>query len=94
VTKRSRSLGVDLDGVLANQVVGVLPRIEANYGVVLRYEDVVHWRLPISGTGSSTDIAAEIVAAQSDREYVLSMPVHDGAQEILDELRRTIALSS
>ncbi len=88
MTGRSLSLGVDLDGVLANQVVGVLPRIEASYGVVLTYEDVSDWRLPITGADASTDIAAEIVAAQTDRDYVLSMPAHGGARQMLEELRR------
>lgn len=82
-----RSLGVDLDGVLANQVIGVLPRVESTYGVVLTYDEIVDWRLPIEGNGLSSDIAREIVAAQADREYVLSMPVHEGAREMLDELR-------
>ncbi|SRR6266540_3164314 len=82
-----RSLGVDLDGVLANQVIGVLPRVESIYGVVLTYNEIVDWRLPIEGNGLSSDIAKEIVAAQADREYVLSMPVHEGAREMLDELR-------
>ena len=86
---RSRqTLGVDLDGVLANQVVGVLPRIEAEYGVALTYEEIVDWRLPIVGADRSSDIATEIVAAQGDRDYVLTMPVHEGAREMLDELRR------
>jgi uncharacterized HAD superfamily protein len=82
------SVGVDLDGVLANQVIGVLPRIKADYGVDLTYDDVVHWRLPIEPTNGRepTNIADEIVAAQGDRDYVLTMPVHDGAQQMLDEL--------
>jgi 5'(3')-deoxyribonucleotidase len=85
---RFRSIGVDLDGVLANQVVGVFPRIKANYGVVLRYEDIVQWQLPINGAGLPTDIAKEIAAAQADPEYVLTMPVHHGARQMLEELRR------
>jgi uncharacterized HAD superfamily protein len=83
-----RSVGIDLDGVLANQVIGVLPRVESAYGVSLAYDDIVDWRLPIEGNGLSSDIAKEIVAAQADREYVLTMPVHDGAREMLDELSR------
>jgi uncharacterized HAD superfamily protein len=83
-----RSVGVDLDGVLANQVIDVLPRVEASYGVVLSYDDIVDWRLPIVGAEGSSDIAKEIVAAQADREYVLTMPVHEGAREMLEELRR------
>ena len=87
MTDPSRTLGVDLDGVLANQVVGVLPRVADTYGVALTYEDIIDWRLPIPGADASTDIAAEIVAAQTDRDYVLRMPVHPGAREMLDELR-------
>jgi 5'(3')-deoxyribonucleotidase len=78
------SVGVDLDGVLADQVTGVLPRILDAYGIDLTYEDVTHWRLPL---GSTTDIAKEIVAAQEDRDYVLTMAVHPGAQEMLKSLR-------
>jgi uncharacterized HAD superfamily protein len=81
------AIGIDLDGVLANQVVGVLSRIQAQYGIVLRYEDITHWRLPIEAPDVATDIASEIVAAQTDRDYVLSMPVHPGAHEMLEVLR-------
>jgi uncharacterized HAD superfamily protein len=83
-----RSVGVDLDGVLANQVIGVLPRVKATFGVVLTYDEIVDWQLPIEGNGLSSDIAKEIVAAQADRAYVLTMPVHEGAREMLDELGR------
>jgi hypothetical protein len=83
------SLGVDLDGVLANQVIGVLPRIKTEYGVELAYDDVIHWRLPIVPTNGreATNIADEIVAAQNDRVYVLSMPLHAEAHQMLDMLR-------
>lgn len=81
--RSSRSVGVDLDGVLANQIDLVLPRIHSKYGVTLSYDDVTDWRLAIG----STDIAKEIVAAQTDRSYVLSMPVHAGAREMLEDLR-------
>jgi uncharacterized HAD superfamily protein len=83
-----RSLGVDLDGVLANQIAGVLPLVEALYGVVLTYDDIVDWKLPIIGAELSSDIATEIIAAQADRDYVLTMPVHLGAKEMLEALGR------
>jgi hypothetical protein len=60
---KGRSVGVDPDGVLANQVIGVLPRVAASYGVVLEYKDIVDWQLPIIGVESSSDIAKEIVGA-------------------------------
>jgi uncharacterized HAD superfamily protein len=78
-----RSVGIDLDGVLANQVELVLPLIESRYGVSLTYDDITDWRLPIG----PTDIATEIVAAQADHSYVLTMPVHAGAREMLEDLR-------
>jgi uncharacterized HAD superfamily protein len=74
--------------VLANQVIGVLPRVESAYGVALTYDDIVDWQLPIVGPDLSSDIAKEIEAAQTNREYVLTMPVHDGAREMLQELGR------
>jgi uncharacterized HAD superfamily protein len=77
------AVGVDLDGVLADQVTGVLPRIRDSYGITLTYDDVTHWRLPIG----PTDIAKEIVAAQEDRDYVLTMAAHPGAREMLEALR-------
>jgi uncharacterized HAD superfamily protein len=88
VTEHEPSIGVDLDGVLANQVVGVLPRIKADFGVELTYDDVTDWELPIIPTNGRepTDIAVQIKAAQKDRDYVLSMPVHAGARQMMVEL--------
>ena len=74
--------------MLANQIVGVLPLVEATYGVVLSYDEIVDWQLPIVGAELSSNIAREIVTAQSDRDYVLTMPVHPGAKEMLEALRR------
>jgi 5'(3')-deoxyribonucleotidase len=75
-------VGIDVDGVLANQIHGVVPRVEARLGIRLRYEDVTEWRLPLG----ESDIAREIVMALEDPEYVLNMPVHEGARELVDEL--------
>ncbi len=75
-------VGVDIDGVLANQIHGVLPRIKERWGVELTYEDVTHFRLPIA----DTDIAVEIVDAMTSPDYLLGMPVHVGAHELLDWL--------
>jgi uncharacterized HAD superfamily protein len=78
------TVGVDVDGVLADQITGVLPRIATQHGVTLTYADVRHWRLPIK----NTNIADEIVAAQSDRNYVLNMTSHEGAKALLNYLHR------
>ena len=75
-------VGVDIDGVLANQIHGVIPRIKERWGVELTYEDVTHFRLPIA----DTDIAVEIVDAMTTPDYLLGMPVHPGAHELLDSL--------
>lgn len=75
-------VGIDVDGVLANQIHGILPRVEARLGIRLRYEDVTEWRLPLG----ESDIAREIAMALEDPEYVLNMPLHEGAREVVDEL--------
>jgi 5'(3')-deoxyribonucleotidase len=78
-------IGIDVDDVLADQISGVLPRIKQRFDVGLTYADITDWRLPIR----DTDIAQEIVAAQRDRDYVLDMHVHEGANRLLKFLHRT-----
>jgi 5'(3')-deoxyribonucleotidase len=82
MTESKPTIGVDLDGVLADQIDGVLPRLKERYGIELTYEDVIHWRLPVG----PSDIATEIVEALAERDYVESMPVHVGAVAMLDDL--------
>ncbi len=77
-------LGIDVDGVLANQIDSLLPRIRRRLGIELKYEDVTHWRLPLG----ATDVAAEIVSAMEDPRYILDMPVHDGARDVVNQLYR------
>ena len=79
------NIGLDVDGVLADQITGVLPIIKERHDVTLTYADITDWRLPIKGT----DIAQEIVRAQQDREYVLGMHVHEGARRVLNFLHET-----
>jgi hypothetical protein len=75
-------IGVDVDGVLANQIEGILPRVRARLGIQLRYENVTQWRLPLG----ESDIAKEIEIAFDDSDYVLGMPAHTGARELVDDL--------
>lgn len=77
-------IGVDIDGVLGDQVTGVLARVEEELGIQLCYEDIVHWDLPI---GSDTSFVPEIAKAMLDPLYVQSMRVHAGAPEMLRRLR-------
>ena len=73
------AVGIDVDGVLADQITGVLPRIGERHDVMLTYDDITDWCLPIK----DTDIKREILCAQEDRSYVIDMPVHEGAGRLL-----------
>jgi uncharacterized HAD superfamily protein len=79
-------IGVDVDGVLANQIHGVLPRIRQRFGVALTYEEITDWRLPINGSGKTSGIDKEIEIAMHDPEYVLGMPTHTDARGVLEAL--------
>lgn len=68
-------VGFDVDGVLGNQIAGVIPRVKRRHGIDLKYEDVTDWRLPIG----ESSIDHEILAAMDDPDYLLYMPVHVGA---------------
>jgi len=75
-------IGIDVDGVLANQIHGVLPRIKRRLGLEITYSDVTDWALPLG----ETDIAKEIRSAMDDSAYVLDMPIHAHAKRVLDAL--------
>jgi 5'(3')-deoxyribonucleotidase len=77
-------VGVDLDGVLGDQIADVLPRIKARLGIELTYAQILEFRLPLG----STDLAREIELAQEDDAYLLDMPLHEGAREVIRDLRR------
>ena len=66
-------IGADIDGVLGNQIAGILPRIKARHGIDLSYDDITDWQLPV---GKSSDVKAEIENAMSDPQYILTMPLH------------------
>jgi 5'(3')-deoxyribonucleotidase len=75
-------IGIDVDGVLANQISGILPRIKRRKGISLSYEDIKEWNLPIG----QSSIEQEILLAMEDREYVLSMPPHSDALYAVNKL--------
>jgi 5'(3')-deoxyribonucleotidase len=79
-----RTIGIDLDGVLGDQVTPVLPRILQRYGVSLQFDDVTEWRLPVD----NSDIAHEIARALTDPDYIREMPVHHGAEAMMARLYR------
>jgi 5'(3')-deoxyribonucleotidase len=76
-------IGVDIDGVLANQIAGILPRIKARHGIDLSYDDITDWQLPI---GKSSDVKVEIENAMSDPQYILTMPLHAEATDFMETL--------
>lgn len=78
------TVGIDLDGVLGDQIADVLPRIKRDLGIDLTYEDITEFRLPLG----SSDLATEIEAAQCDASYLRDMPPHEGAAQLVASLRR------
>lgn len=87
------TIGIDVDGVLADQITGVLPRIKERHDVILTYADITEWELPIK----DSNIAVEIVDAQASRDYVLEMAVHEGAKRFLaflHELHRIVVITA
>ncbi|MGV8084315.1 MAG: hypothetical protein AB2L09_11885 [Coriobacteriia bacterium] len=76
-----RTVGVDIDGVLADQIDGILPTIRHKYGLSLQYGDITHWRLDLT---DGANIADEIELALGDDDYITQMPVHAGARQLLE----------
>jgi 5'(3')-deoxyribonucleotidase len=76
-------IGVDIDGVLANQITGLLPAINAKYKLDIKYGDIKDWRQPIS----ETSIDKLIINAQAnDIRYVLGMPTTRNAKRMFRKL--------
>lgn len=89
-------VAIDVDGVIADQIPGVLKRIEEQYGIRMAREQIRTWDQPVPGT--TTDIRIEIETALStDPAYVLGMPVIEGSVESIAQLRQdghTIVLAT
>ena len=70
-------VGIDIDGVLGEQVPPVLTRIQRrkNIGLGSTKESITSWNQPIDGTS----IDKEIEEALLDPEFVLEMPVVTGS---------------
>lgn len=82
-------IGVDIDGVLGEQVPHVLRRVNARYGLALRKRDIRRWDEPVG----PSDIEREIEAALLDETYVLTMPLVRGAREALAALAATHSIA-
>ncbi|MGB6836516.1 MAG: hypothetical protein WBF66_02300 [Dehalococcoidia bacterium] len=75
-------LGIDIDGVIGDQVRHVTRRIKRREGLSFRKRDIVQWDQPIG----NSDIEQEIESAVRDPEYVLTMPLILGATGAISEL--------
>lgn len=82
----NRTVGIDIDGVLGDQIAGVQQRMLSRWGVGFDYEDIDMWDKPLAG--GATDVKREIESALHDCDYVLAMPLHPGAKEALAQLRK------
>lgn len=75
-------IGVDIDGVLADQVAAVLAEIEKDYGRRYSKSDIdrAHWSF------DGIEIWTEISRHLSDPEYVLRVPTIEGARAAVKRL--------
>lgn len=69
-------IAVDVDGVLADQVPPILQMLNSEYCTELTKEDITNWKYPIN----DTTIDVELEKALFEKNYVLNMPVIDGAK--------------
>ena len=75
-------IGFDIDGVLADQVAAVLNEIEKDYGRRYSKNDInrAHWSF------DGIEIWTEISRLLSDPDYVLRVPVIEGAKKAVKQL--------
>lgn len=83
VTK-AYTIGVDMDGVLVDQITPVLPVIKKKYNVDLSYHDITEWELPVGGT----DIKEIIEECLRDKNFTINMPIHENALDTIRILSR------
>ena len=69
-------IGIDIDGVLADQISPILPRINKEYGLEMTYDDVNEWELKIG----NTNIAEIIENSHLESSIVKYMPLHKNSK--------------
>jgi uncharacterized HAD superfamily protein len=79
---RKATISIDVDGVLAEQVIPTLKRIKDKFGISLSKEQITSWEFPIG----DSDIKTEIELAEMEEDFIKSMPPIDGCIEALMEL--------
>lgn len=81
-TRRKYTIAVDMDGVLIEQVIPVLEKVNRERDLNLSKSDITDWEYPID----DTDIKIEIERAEQDEEFVKNMPIMESAKEALNTL--------
>ena len=80
--KKRLRIGVDIDGVLGDQVTPILKKINKKYNKNLSKENIVEWDYKID----DTNIEIEINEALCHSEYILNMPVINDAKKCIEYL--------
>lgn len=81
---RTDWIGIDLDGVLADQITGLLPVMSEIAGKEIQFNDISEWDFRIGSKG----LGQIIGEAQEHSDYVLSMPVIPDALAATSQLYR------
>lgn len=71
LAERAVYIGVDVDGVLANQIGNLIPVIKTRHGLSFKHQDFTEWDLQIT---PEVSLKALIEEMQKIRKYVLEMP--------------------
>ena len=82
--KNKLNIGVDVDGVLGDQIPPILMKINKQYDLNLSKEDITLWDLPIK----DTDIEQEIESALLTEDYIMDMQPMDGSKEAMSYLSK------
>jgi 5'(3')-deoxyribonucleotidase len=75
-------VGVDVDGVLGEQVPPVLERLKRKKNLNFTKEEITEWDLQVNGT----NISKEIEEALLDPNFVKEMPLVQGATDALKQV--------
>lgn len=79
---RKKRVGVDLDGVICDHVAPLLPKLRVLSKSKLNKEDIIMWDLPLG----MTSLSEEIEKAFTQREFLLNLPIIEGAKEALERI--------
>lgn len=73
------TIAIDIDGVVGNQVDGLLPRIQRDYGIEMDFWDITEYNPKIG----PVDFWHVITEAQKDPNYISEMPLFEGAVDAI-----------